>query len=163
MNNSEITFRIARVSEEYVDVPLPTYATPGSAGMDICAAVGESLVVHPGETVLVPTGFRIELHPGYEAQVRPRSGLAINHSIGILNAPGTIDSDYRGEVKIILTNFGKEDFTIHRCDRIAQLVIAPYVRAKWKEVPEVNATQRGEGGFGHTGASANVSKPDMER
>lgn len=158
-----ITFRIARIGEEDTDLPLPSYATPGSAGMDICAAVRDALVVHPGETVLVPTGFRIELSPGYEAQVRPRSGLAIHHSIGILNSPGTIDSDYRGEVKVILTNFGKQDFTIRRGDRIAQLVIAPYVRVAWEEVPQVNSTQRGEGGFGHTGSSTRIPQSKMEK
>lgn len=162
MNNSEITFRITRTSDENSDIPLPSYATSGSAGMDICAAVDKPLVVRPGETVLVPTGFRMELQPGYEAQVRPRSGLAIKHSVGILNTPGTIDSDYRGEVKIILTNFGKDNFTIHRGDRIAQLVIAQYVRAVWEEVENINTTQRGEGGFGHTGSSTTTSTSAMD-
>lgn len=147
--DSDINIRITRV--EGRDVPLPAYATHGSAGMDVCAATDEVIVIHPGETVLVPTGFRLELPPGYEAQVRPRSGLAVRHSIGILNSPGTIDSDYRGEVKIILTNFGKEDFFVRNGDRIAQLVIARYVRAGWEEVQEINQTERGEGGFGHTG------------
>lgn len=150
----ELIVRIARTEGRTVDTPLPSYATSGSAGMDIYAAVSEALVVHPGETVLVPTGFRVELPQGYEAQVRPRSGLAIKHSVGILNSPGTIDSDYRGEVKVILTNFGKKDFLVHKGDRIAQLVISPYVRAEWEEVAEINETRRGEGGFGHTGTSA---------
>lgn len=119
--------------------------------MDVRAAVGGPLTLAPGATGLVPTGFSIEVPPGFEAQVRPRSGLAIKHGIGILNTPGTIDSDYRGEVKIILTNFGKEPFTVHRGDRIAQLVIAPVVRVEWQEVPSASETERGSGGFGHTG------------
>ncbi len=119
--------------------------------MDIAAAVGRETIIKPGESVLIPTGFRIEVPQGYEAQVRPRSGLAIHHSIGILNAPGTIDSDYRGEVKIILTNFGSADYAVRRGDRIAQLVIAPVARAVWEEVDRVNHTSRGAGGFGHTG------------
>jgi dUTP pyrophosphatase len=119
--------------------------------MDVCAAVREPLVVKPSETVLVSTGFRIEVPEGFEAQVRPRSGLAIKHGITLLNSPGTIDSDYRGEVKIVLTNLGKQDFTIQRGDRVAQMVIAPVVRAKWIEVNEIEETARGDGGFGHTG------------
>ena len=134
-----------------MDIPLPGYATEHSAGMDICAAVGRELILKAGETLLVPSGFAIALPVGYEAQVRPRSGLAINYQIGILNSPGTIDSDYRGEVKVILTNFGKKDFIIKRGDRIAQLVIAPYIRAVWEERDSLDDTKRGAGGFGHTG------------
>ena len=119
--------------------------------MDICAAVDGELILRAGETALVTTGFAIALPEGYEAQVRPRSGLAIKHQIGILNSPGTIDSDYRGEVKVILTNFGKKDFIIKRGDRIAQLVIAPYTRAVWEERDSLDDTKRGAGGFGHTG------------
>ncbi len=119
--------------------------------MDIPAAVESDVVLQPGETALIPTGFSIELPRGIEGQVRPRSGLAIKYGIGILNAPGTIDSDYRGEVKIILTNFGKKPFTVHRGDRIAQLVIASYVRIAWTEVESLEETGRGSGGFGHTG------------
>jgi len=119
--------------------------------MDVRAAVDSDLVVPPGSTVLVPTGFAIAVPPGYEAQVRPRSGLAIKHQIGIMNSPGTIDPDYRGEVRIILTNFGKEPFVIRRGDRIAQMIIAPYVRAEWEERETLETTQRGAGGFGHTG------------
>ncbi|MDI6767254.1 MAG: dUTP diphosphatase [Bacteroidota bacterium] len=152
MNLTEkVKIRIARVNPSVTDIPLPAYSTSGSSGMDIRAAVTEDLVVKKGETVLVPTGFYIEVPHGYEAQVRPRSGLAIKNSITVLNTPGTIDSDYRGEVKIILTNFGKEDFVIKREDRIAQLVIAPAVQADWEEVPSLTETKRGEGGFGHTG------------
>jgi dUTP pyrophosphatase len=148
-----IIIRIARVNPSDTEIPLPSYATTGSSGMDICSAMEMS--IEPGTTALVPSGFIIEVPPGYEAQVRPRSGLAIKHNIGILNSPGTIDSDYRGELKVILTNFGKEPFTIHHGDRIAQLVIAPVVRATWKEVEAVQQTDRGAGGFGHTGTSNN--------
>ena len=145
----QIKVKIARVNQSAEDNPLPEYATQGSSGMDIRAA--EWMTVKPGETVLVPSGFSIELPAGYEAQVRPRSGLAIKYNVGILNSPGTIDSDYRGELKIILTNFGKQEFVINKGDRIAQLVIAPVVRASWEEVTSVNETERGAGGFGHTG------------
>jgi dUTP pyrophosphatase len=146
-----VTVAITRIPGSPDGVPLPAYATEGSAGMDICAAVETDLIMRPGETVLVPTGFAIALPPGYEAQVRPRSGLAVKHQIGILNSPGTIDSDYRGEVKIILTNFGKQDFTVRRGERIAQMVIAPYARAAWEEKDSLDDTRRGAGGFGHTG------------
>lgn len=145
--------RISRLSEATKDVPLPLYATGGSAGMDIYAAVTDTMIVPSGETVLVPTGFSIELIPGFEAQIRPRSGLAIKNSIGIMNAPGTIDSDYRGEVKVILTNFGKSDFAIRRGDRIAQMVIAAYERIEWEESQSLSDTGRGTGGFGSTGTS----------
>ena len=148
-NNKALRIRISRVAEAGTDIPLPEYATPGSSGMDIRAA--EDRTLNPGETVLVPAGFRIAIPAGYEAQVRPRSGLAVNHSIGILNSPGTIDSDYRGEVKVVLSNFGKQAFEIHRGDRIAQLIITPVVRSEWVEVADVDRTSRGEGGFGHTG------------
>jgi len=133
------------------DIPLPIYATDGSSGMDIHAAVEGEFIIEVRKTALVPTGFKIEIPPGFEGQIRPRSGLAIKHGIGVLNSPGTIDCDYRGEVKVILTNFGKQDFVIHRGDRIAQLVIAPVVRAIWEEVIDVENTARGSGGFGHTG------------
>jgi dUTP pyrophosphatase len=146
-----LNVRISRVDDTTDDLALPTYATSGSAGMDVCAAVRSDLTISPGETALVPTGFRIELPPGHEAQVRPRSGLAAKYGVGILNSPGTIDSDYRGEVKVILTNFGRQPFTIHRGDRIAQLVVARYERVHWQEVPALEDTARGDGGFGHTG------------
>ncbi len=119
--------------------------------MDICAAVEGDVVLKPGETALIPTGFAIAVPEGYEAQVRPRSGLAFKHQIGILNSPGTIDSDYRGEVRVILTNFGKVDFIVRRGERIAQLVITPYTRAVWEERESLDDTRRGGGGFGHTG------------
>jgi dUTP pyrophosphatase len=142
---------ITRLSPATKDVPLPAYATDGSAGMDVRAAVEADMTVAPGETVLVPTGFAMAVPAGHEAQVRPRSGLAIKHGIGVLNSPGTIDSDYRGEVRIILSNFGKDPFVIRRGDRIAQMVIAPVVRAEWDERDTLEDTRRGAGGFGHTG------------
>jgi len=151
MSHNKIQIRIARVNPQVTDIPLPSYATTGSAGIDIYAAVEDKLVISPNQTRLIPTGFQIELPQGYEAQIRPRSGLAINHNIGILNSPGTIDSDYRGEVKVILRNFGNTDFVVRRGDRIAQMVVAPYVRVTWEEVKRIEETERGNGGFGHTG------------
>ncbi len=148
---SHVKVLITRVDDSVRDIPLPAYATEHSAGMDICAAVAGEFVLKPGESALVPSGFAIALPSGFEAQVRPRSGLAIRHQIGILNAPGTIDADYRGEVKVILTNFGKQDFVIRRGDRIAQLVVTRCERAEWEERDSLDATGRGEGGFGHTG------------
>jgi len=146
-----VKIRISRIGTHGNDIPLPSYSTAGSSGMDIRAAVEEDIAVGAAETVLIPTGFQVEIPPGYEAQVRPRSGLALKHDIGVLNSPGTIDADYRGEVKIILKNFGREEFVIHRGDRIAQLVICPVIRAEWEEVDAVDETSRGSGGFGHTG------------
>ena len=147
----DITIDITRLSESTRDVPLPSYATEGSAGMDVFAAVEGDTVLKPGTTSLIPTGFAIALPAGYEAQVRPRSGLAVKHQVGIMNSPGTIDSDYRGEVKIVLTNFGTGDFTVRRGDRIAQMVIARYARVEWSETGSLDETNRGAGGFGHTG------------
>ena len=134
-------------------VALPAYETPGSAGMDIRAAVpeGEPIVLKPGARTMVPTGLAFALPQGFEAQVRPRSGLAAKNGVTCLNTPGTIDSDYRGEVKVILINLGEEDVTIRRGDRIAQLVIAPFARASWSEVGNLDETGRGAGGFGSTG------------
>lgn len=132
-------------------VTLPNYATPGSAGMDLCAALKGDVILKPNDSYLIPTGLKIELPEGYEAQVRPRSGLAINHNIIVLNSPGTIDSDYRGEIKVILKNLGDKDFIVKNGDRIAQLIIATYVRIEWDEVETINDTERGSGGFGHTG------------
>jgi dUTP pyrophosphatase len=146
-----VSTKILRIDPDKKDIPLPTYATEGSAGMDICAAVELDIEIQPGETVLIPTGFIIELTPGHEAQIRPRSGLAIKHSIGILNAPGTIDSDYRGEVKVILTNFGNKPYTVHRGDRIAQMVVTTYEHVIWEETESLRKSSRGDGGFGHTG------------
>jgi len=133
------------------DLPLPSYETEHAAGMDLRASVREPSTLQPGERALIPTGIRIALPPGFEAQVRPRSGLAIRHGIAMLNSPGTIDADYRGEIRVILVNHGQEPFTVRRGDRIAQLVVAPVRRAAWRPVGELDETMRGEGGFGHTG------------
>lgn len=149
--DEKIVIKIKRLSEEFSDVPLPHYATAGSAGMDIRAALKEDVILKPGKVELIPTNLSVEIPVGYEIQVRPRSGLAANHAIGILNSPGTIDSDYRGEVKIIIMNFGKEDFKISRSDRIAQLIVSKVYSAKIEEVKDLNSSHRGEGGFGHTG------------
>lgn len=130
---------------------LPGYATPGAAGMDLLAAVSAPMVIAPGQRVLVPTGLAIALPPGYELQVRPRSGLALKNGIVLPNSPGTIDEDYRGEVQVIVMNAGQEPFTVERGMRIAQAVLAPVVRAGWVEVAELDATGRGAGGFGSTG------------
>jgi dUTP pyrophosphatase len=135
------------------DLPLPAYETAGAAGMDLRAAVdeGQPLVLRPGARVAVPTGLAIALPPGHEAQVRPRSGLALRNGVAPLNSPGTVDADYRGEIKVILINQGEEDFVIRRGDRIAQLVIAPVSQATWRELDSLDETTRGIGGFGSTG------------
>ncbi|MGD8627649.1 MAG: dUTP diphosphatase [bacterium] len=132
-------------------LPLPTAGSPGSSGLDLLAAVEVSLDIAPGATELVPTGLSVEVPEGHEAQVRPRSGLALKHGITVLNTPGTIDSDYRGEVGVILINHGRETFTVRRGDRIAQLVFAAVCEAELEEAEELGNTTRGEGGFGHTG------------
>jgi len=132
----------------------PAYATQGAAGMDVVAA--EAVELAPGARHAVTTGFALAIPEGYEIQVRPRSGLALKHGISVPNAPGTIDSDYRGELKIILVNHGAETFAIARGDRIAQLVLAPVVRARWEEVADLDATERGESGFGSTGGHAKL-------
>lgn len=133
------------------DLPLPTYQTEGAAGLDLMAAVAEPMVLKPLERQMVPTGIAIALPEGYEAQVRPRSGLAAKHGISIVNAPGTVDADYRGEIKVLLVNLSNEPFTIDRGERIAQMVIAPVVQAKLVEVTALDTTARGAGGFGSTG------------
>lgn len=130
---------------------IPEYETSGSAGMDLKAVLDETVVLAPGERKLIPTGLYIELPPGYEAQVRARSGLAIKHGITLINCVGTIDSDYRGEIKVPLVNLGSEDFEIKNGERIAQMVIAKYEQVRWQVTDELSETQRGEGGFGHTG------------
>jgi dUTP pyrophosphatase len=132
-------------------LPLPSYETFGAAGMDLRAA--EDISIKPGSRYLMPTGFAIALPGGHEAQVRPRSGLAVKHGITVLNSPGTIDSDYRGEIKVPLINHGHEEFQITRGDRIAQMVIAPVTRIGWDEVTELDDTHRGSGGFGSSGRS----------
>jgi len=133
------------------DLPLPTYATSGAAGMDLVAAIDDPITIPPAGRKLIPTGLAIALPPGYELQIRPRSGLALNHGITLPNSPGTIDEDYRGEIQIILLNTSLEPFTITRGMRIAQAVLAPVVRAQWAEVTSLDETARGTGGFGSTG------------
>ncbi|MDO8681970.1 MAG: dUTP diphosphatase [Armatimonadota bacterium] len=136
---------------EAQDLPLPSYATEGSSGLDLLAAVETDLTIKPGERKLTPTGIRVAIPPGYEAQIRPRSGLALKHGISMVNTPGTIDSDYRGPVQIIVINLGSEPYTIKRGDRIAQMVICPVVKARIVERNDLPDTIRGDGGFGHTG------------
>ncbi|MEJ2728953.1 MAG: dUTP diphosphatase [Deltaproteobacteria bacterium] len=133
------------------DMPLPRYMTDQSAGMDLCAAIKNDLVLNKGELTLIPTGFAIALPPGFEAQIRPRSGLAIKHGIGLINSPGTVDADYRGEIKIAAINLGKTSYTIRRGDRIAQMVIKKVYFARLDIVEELDETKRNNGGFGHTG------------
>jgi dUTP pyrophosphatase len=133
------------------DNPLPAYETALSAGMDLRANLAEPVVIKPLERYMVPTGLYIELPPGYEAQVRPRSGLAAKHGITLLNSPGTVDADYRGEIKVIMVNLSADDFTVHHGDRIAQMVVARHERASLIQTDTLNNTERGEGGFGHTG------------
>ncbi len=144
---------IARISDDTADLPLPSYATTGSAGMDVYAAIAEPMEIAPGAVALVPTGIAIALPHGYEAQVRSRSGLAARHGIFALNSPGTVDSDYRGEIRVILANFGAEAFRIQRGDRIAQVVVARYESVEWKELSSLDETKRGSGGFGSTGVA----------
>jgi len=146
-----VEIKIKRLSAEFEDIPIPSYATSGSAGMDIRAAVKDEIIIEPSSIILVPTNLSVEIPKGYEIQVRPRSGLAANHGIGILNSPGTIDSDYRGEIQIIMINFGKEKFAIKRGDRIAQLVVSKVYTANLTQSDDLNHSQRGKGGFGHTG------------
>ncbi|RMD63678.1 MAG: dUTP diphosphatase [Alphaproteobacteria bacterium] len=133
------------------DLPWPRYATPDSAGLDLVAAITGEIVLAPGERHLIPTGIAIALPPGVEGQVRPRSGLALRHGVTVLNAPGTIDADYRGEIGVILINLGRDPFTITRGMRIAQLIIAPCLRANWMPTTELPASLRSTGGFGSTG------------
>ncbi len=133
------------------DIELPSYATPGSVGLDLRAAVDDKVVLEPGERALIPTGIILEIPEGYEGQIRPRSGLAVKKGITVLNSPGTIDADYRGEIKVILINLGEEKVEIKRGDRVAQLIIAPVVKADIEEVEDLSETVRGNGGFGSTG------------
>jgi len=146
-----IDIKVKRIRKELNNIPLPSYTTKGSAGMDIYAALEMPVTVSRGAIELVPTNISVEIPEGYEIQVRPRSGLAAKHGIGILNSPGTIDSDYRGEIKIIIINFGTEDFIIQPAERIAQLVVSKVYTANFIESNDLNNTSRGEGGFGHTG------------
>ncbi|MBZ0200091.1 MAG: dUTP diphosphatase [Ignavibacteriaceae bacterium] len=149
----KIELKFKRLSGDFEDLELHGYATAGSAGMDIRAAVKNDIILEQGKVLLVPTDLSVEIPAGYEIQVRPRSGLAAKHSIGILNSPGTIDSDYRGEIKIILMNFGEQEFFIKRGERIAQLVLSKVYQAQIEEVKELKDSKRGSGGFGHTGRS----------
>ncbi|WP_298727512.1 dUTP diphosphatase [uncultured Ferrovibrio sp.] len=139
-------------------LPLPAYATPDSAGLDLLAAISEPITLQPGERRLVPTGLAIAVPPGFEAQVRPRSGLALKHGVTVLNAPGTVDADYRGEVGVVLINHGQQPFVINRGERIAQMVVAAYSRVDWVEAAELPETQRGAGGFGSTGTATPAAK-----
>ncbi len=135
------------------DLPLPSYATDGAAGMDLLAAVAEPVTLAPGQRALIPTGLAIALPPGHELQIRPRSGLALRHGIVLPNSPGTIDEDYRGEIQVIMLNTGDAPFVIERGARIAQAVLAPVIRAVWREVEALDETARNQGGFGSTGTS----------
>jgi dUTP pyrophosphatase len=137
--------------DKNADIPLPRYMTPQSAGMDICAALENELELEPGKITLIPTAFAVAVPKGFEAQIRPRSGLAVKHGIGIINSPGTIDSDYRGEVKIAVINLGEKSYKFHRGDRIAQMIIKRVYQAEIKLVEELDETKRNAGGFGHTG------------
>ena len=156
-----VRIEIARLPEAE-DLPLPSRATPGSAGYDLCAAVRQDLVVAPGDRALVPTGYCIAIPAGYEGQIRPRSGLALAHGLLIPNSPGTIDADYRGELKVIVLNAGEKSYAISRGDRIAQLVLAPITTAEFLEVEKLDATRRGGGGFGHTGRNVSEKSGDRE-
>lgn len=146
-----LVLRILRVSSNTPALPFPTYATPGSSGMDLAADIVEDLVIPPGGRAIVPTGMAFAVPMGHEVQVRPRSGLAAKAGLTVLNAPGTIDADYRGEVRVILVNLGDAPFIIHRGDRIAQAVVAPVVQVAITEVTSLDDTDRGAGGFGSTG------------
>jgi dUTP pyrophosphatase len=139
-------------------LPLPRYESAHAAGMDLIACLPADIILHPGKRAVVPTGFAVALPAGFEAQVRPRSGLAARHGVTVLNAPGTIDADYRGEVGVILINHGETAFTVSRGMRIAQLVVAPVARVQWAEVADLPATDRGEGGFGSTGLGHGESR-----
>jgi dUTP pyrophosphatase len=145
-----IKVEIKRLSSHH-DIPLPSYVSKGSSGCDLRASVDSPITLNPGEIQLVPTGLAISVPSGYEAQIRPRSGIALKHGVGMVNSPGTIDEDYRGEIGIILINWGKKPFVINRGDRIAQMVIARVFHAEIREVAELDETERGAGGFGHSG------------
>ena len=147
-----VPVRVRRLAHN-PDLPLPAYATTGAAGMDLLAAVAGPVTIAPGQRTLIPTGLAIALPPGYELQIRPRSGLALRNGIVLPNSPGTIDEDYRGEIQVIVLNTGADPFVVERGARIAQAVLAPVVRAAWEEVAELDTTARNAGGFGSTGVS----------
>jgi dUTP pyrophosphatase len=160
---SDISVAVQRL-DHASDLPLPAYATSDSAGLDLLAAIDAPIVLAPGARKLVPTGLKIALPTGFEAQIRPRSGLALKHGVTVLNSPGTIDADYRGEIGIILINHGDASFTINRGERIAQMVVASVSRLVWREqAGELTATTRGEGGFGSTGRAAPSSSPSPDK
>ncbi len=148
---NKIKIKTKRISEKFSDIPLPYYATEGSAGMDVRAAIESDIIIESGEVKLIPTNLMVEIPIGYEIQVRPRSGLALKQGIGLLNSPGTIDSDYRGEIGIIMSNFSKENFVVKRGNRIAQFVLSKVYQAELEETSELAESIRGNGGFGHTG------------
>jgi len=153
MSSNPVVVHIQRLRPEAdADIPLPRYMTAQAAGMDVCAAVREDAVIERGRIALLPTGFAIALPPGYEAQIRPRSGLAVKHGIGLINSPGTIDADYRGEVMIAVINLGPAEVRIRRGERIAQMVVQKVEQARLQEVGTLDATERSTGGFGHTGS-----------
>lgn len=147
MSFDKVTIRVVNTSAN----PLPSYATPSAAGMDVRAMLDGAVIIAPGARALIPTGLRVAVPDGYELQLRPRSGLALKNGITLLNTPGTIDADYRGEVGVILANLGSEPFTVNNGDRICQAVIAPVVHAVWNECDSLDVTERAEGGFGHSG------------
>jgi dUTP pyrophosphatase len=152
MTETSISIKIRRLRpQQDVDIPLPQYMTPLSAGMDICAAIDESCTIDPGQIHMVPTGFAMAIPAGFEVQIRPRSGLAVRHGIGLINSPGTIDADFRGEVMIPLINLGKKPFRLHRGDRVAQMIVQKIYQAKFDLVEKLDETDRNTGGFGHTG------------
>ena len=151
MRNSPVIKILRLRPDADADIPLPRYMTLQSAGMDLCAAIKEELVLGKGDRALIPTGFAIALPTGFEAQIRPRSGLAIKHGIGLINSPGTIDADYRGEIKIAVINLGSGPYTFQRGDRIAQMVVQKVHVAQLDIVEELDETERDSGGFGHTG------------
>ena len=152
MPNNSPKVKICRLNPEHdSDLPLPSYMTPQASGMDLCAAIKENQEIQVGSIMVIPTGIAIALPQGFEAQIRPRSGLAFKHGIGIINAPGTIDADYRGEIKVALINLGQRPYTIRRGDRIAQIVIQKVYQMQWQIVDALEQTDRNEGGFGHTG------------
>ena len=146
---ARVVVEITRVGD--VETPPPAYQTEGAAGVDLAAAVTEPLTIAPGDRALVPTGWAIAVPPGFEAQVRPRSGLALKHGVTVLNAPGTIDADYRGEIRVLLVNHGRDAFVVRRGDRIAQMIVAAVAQAELRVVDALPSTKRGDGGYGSTG------------
>lgn len=151
-----VVVQVEPVRRSFPATLLPKYQTPGAAGLDLHADIAEPISLRPGERALVPTGIRVALPEGFEAQVRPRSGLALRYGLTLLNSPGTIDADYRGEIRVLLANLGNEECTVHPGQRIAQMVVAPVVRVELEVVDRLPPTERGEGGFGHTGEGGEV-------